>query len=81
MKSTRASTQDRSPASWLTSSFLQVRDFRKSVSTLLTCRLDSYDVNVSPDKRTIFLHSEGNLITALKVGHSAFRKQIAAHAS
>ena len=51
------------------------------MSTLLTCRLDSYDVNVSPDKRTIFLHSEGNLITALKVGHSAFRKQIAAHAS
>lgn len=27
---------------------------------------DAYDVNVSPDKRTIFLHSEGNLITALK---------------
>ncbi|KAF8151454.1 histidine kinase-like ATPase [Crassisporium funariophilum] len=28
---------------------------------------DSYDVNVSPDKRTILLHSEGNLISALKV--------------
>ncbi|GAA5930279.1 ATP-binding mismatch repair protein [Sporobolomyces koalae] len=27
---------------------------------------DAYDVNVSPDKRTIFLHSEGNLIAALK---------------
>ncbi|KAI5478147.1 hypothetical protein MNV49_005411 [Pseudohyphozyma bogoriensis] len=27
---------------------------------------DAYDVNVSPDKRTIFLNSEGNLITALK---------------
>ncbi|KAH9481880.1 Mismatch repair endonuclease PMS2 [Psilocybe cubensis] len=27
---------------------------------------DSYDVNVSPDKRTILLHSEGSLITALK---------------
>jgi hypothetical protein len=25
---------------------------------------DSCDVNVSPDKRTIFLHNEGNLITA-----------------
>ncbi|GAA5924222.1 hypothetical protein JCM1841_006879 [Sporobolomyces salmonicolor] len=28
---------------------------------------DAYDVNVSPDKRTIFLHSEGNLIAALKI--------------
>ncbi|BGO92545.1 ATP-binding mismatch repair protein [Rhodotorula toruloides] len=27
---------------------------------------DAYDVNVSPDKRTIFLHSETNLIRALK---------------
>ncbi|BGP25673.1 ATP-binding mismatch repair protein [Rhodotorula toruloides] len=27
---------------------------------------DAYDVNVSPDKRTIFLHSEMNLILALK---------------
>ncbi|KWU43746.1 DNA mismatch repair protein MutL, partial [Rhodotorula sp. JG-1b] len=27
---------------------------------------DAYDVNVSPDKRTIFLHSEGNLIACLK---------------
>ncbi|BGP33218.1 ATP-binding mismatch repair protein [Rhodotorula toruloides] len=27
---------------------------------------DAYDVNVSPDKRTIFLHSETNLILALK---------------
>ena len=26
------------------------------------------DVNVSPDKRTILLHSEKNLIVALKVG-------------
>ena len=31
------------------------------------CSIDAYDVNVSPDKRTIFLHSEGNLISALKV--------------
>lgn len=28
---------------------------------------DSCDINVSPDKRTILLHSEGNLIRALKV--------------
>ncbi|KAF5319675.1 hypothetical protein D9619_008398 [Psilocybe cf. subviscida] len=27
---------------------------------------ESYDVNVSPDKRTILLHSEGNLVSALK---------------
>ncbi|TFK38593.1 hypothetical protein BDQ12DRAFT_651711 [Crucibulum laeve] len=27
---------------------------------------ESCDINVSPDKRTIFLHSEGNLISALK---------------
>ncbi|KDQ22881.1 hypothetical protein PLEOSDRAFT_1051048, partial [Pleurotus ostreatus PC15] len=27
---------------------------------------DSYDVNVSPDKRTIFLHNEANLIAALR---------------
>ena len=29
--------------------------------------LESYDVNVSPDKRTILVHSEANLISALKV--------------
>lgn len=29
--------------------------------------LDSCDINVSPDKRTILLHSEGNLVRALKV--------------
>jgi DNA mismatch repair protein PMS2 len=28
---------------------------------------DSCDINVSPDKRTILLHSENNLIEALKV--------------
>lgn len=27
---------------------------------------DAYDVNVSPDKRSIFLHSEGNLVAELK---------------
>lgn len=30
--------------------------------------LDAVDVNVSPDKREIFVHSENNLIEALKVG-------------
>ena len=29
--------------------------------------IDSLDINVSPDKRTIFIHSEDNLVTALKV--------------
>ncbi|SGY15332.1 BQ5605_C013g07330 [Microbotryum silenes-dioicae] len=29
-------------------------------------RADAYDVNVSPDKRTIFLHQEGKLIASLK---------------
>lgn len=29
--------------------------------------LDAVDVNVSPDKREIFVHSENNLIEALKV--------------
>ena len=29
--------------------------------------LDAYDVNVSPDKRTILIHHEGSLITELKV--------------
>ncbi|GAA5849218.1 hypothetical protein JCM8547_006479 [Rhodosporidiobolus lusitaniae] len=33
---------------------------------------DAYDVNVSPDKRTIFMHSEGNLISALKAALSDF---------
>ncbi|GAA5987368.1 hypothetical protein JCM10908_001929 [Rhodotorula pacifica] len=33
---------------------------------------DAYDVNVSPDKRTIFLHSEGNLIACLKEALTRF---------
>lgn len=33
---------------------------------------DAYDVNVSPDKRTIFLHSEGNLIACLKEALARF---------
>lgn len=28
---------------------------------------DSVDINVSPDKKTIYLHSEGNLIASLVV--------------
>jgi DNA mismatch repair protein PMS2 len=34
----------------------------------LTLPTDSYDVNVSPDKRTIFLHDEQQLVEALKTG-------------
>lgn len=34
---------------------------------LIVSIADSMDVNVSPDKRTILLHSEKNLIEALKV--------------
>ncbi|PWN21887.1 DNA mismatch repair protein MutL [Microstroma glucosiphilum] len=33
-----------------------------------TLPTDSYDVNVSPDKRTIFLHDEQQLVEALKTG-------------
>jgi DNA mismatch repair ATPase MutL len=40
--------------------------------TLMHAYVDSYDVNVSPDKRSIFLHSEQNLIEALKVWLIAF---------
>ena len=37
------------------------------ISIDLTVISEVYDVNVSPDKRTILLHSEGNLISSLKV--------------
>ncbi|KAK4049596.1 ATP-binding mismatch repair protein [Microbotryomycetes sp. JL201] len=37
-----------------------------------TIAADSYDVNVSPDKRTIYLHSENNLLTALRVRSQLF---------
>src|SRR5690606_22109710 len=29
--------------------------------------LDSYDVNVTPDKRTLYIHDENNFIEAIKV--------------
>lgn len=38
-----------------------------SILALPRIQIDAYDVNVSPDKRSIFLHSEQNLIEALKV--------------
>ena len=43
--------------------------FVMTSSYLLTLSLypDACDTNVSPDKRTILLHSEGNLVQALKV--------------
>ena len=34
---------------------------------------DAVDINVSPDKRTIFLHSEDKLVVALKVRFGCFR--------
>ncbi|KAF8881693.1 histidine kinase-like ATPase [Gymnopilus junonius] len=37
---------------------------------------ESYDVNVSPDKRTILLHSEGNLVSALKVNTCSFLRMM-----
>jgi DNA mismatch repair protein PMS2 len=36
----------------------------------------SVDINVSPDKRTIYLHSEANLIDSLTVGSYKFRKLV-----
>lgn len=32
--------------------------------------LDAYDVNVSPDKRTILLHDQADLLENLKVSYS-----------
>jgi DNA mismatch repair protein PMS2 len=34
-------------------------------------RIDTVDINVSPDKRTIFLHSEGSFVDALKAALEA----------
>ncbi|SCZ87335.1 BZ3500_MvSof-1268-A1-R1_Chr2-2g04801 [Microbotryum saponariae] len=50
---------------------LQTRSQHSSNSSISICiRVldvpDAYDVNVSPDKRTIFLHQEGKLIASLK---------------
>ena len=36
-------------------------------SGLITTHTDTCDINVSPDKRTIFLHGENHLVQALKV--------------
>jgi len=33
----------------------------------LTLPTDGYDVNVTPDKRTVFVHAEKAIIEALKV--------------
>ena len=37
------------------------------IPRLIATYIDACDINVSPDKRTIFLHSENNLVQALKV--------------
>lgn len=34
--------------------------------------VESVDINVSPDKRTIMLHSESNLLSALRIGLEQF---------
>lgn len=33
-------------------------------------RTDAYDLNIDPNKRTVFIHSEHNLIEALKVSNT-----------
>ncbi|KAF9484575.1 DNA mismatch repair protein MutL [Pholiota conissans] len=47
------------------------RSFNATQSPFIVANIilptETYDVNVSPDKRTILLHSEGNLISALKL--------------
>lgn len=55
--------------SLLISSCPPVYTFTREVNSLSHSNLntDFYDVNVSPDKRTIFLHSEKQLVEALKV--------------
>jgi len=44
-----------------------MRQYFASRSRLFTYHADSTDVNVSPDKRTIFILHEENLIEQLKV--------------
>lgn len=69
-RSTKALILDPSPVLLRISSLLQVGVIFVSlvkITTLTYSPPDTYDVNVSPDKRTIFLHSEGNLVAALKV--------------
>ncbi|KAK4700264.1 DNA mismatch repair protein PMS2, partial [Phenoliferia sp. Uapishka_3] len=54
---------------------LEISNLALSHLTMRPRALDAYDVNVSPDKRTIFLHSEGNLIAALTVSSVSFLYQ------
>jgi DNA mismatch repair ATPase MutL len=60
---------------------LSILDFRIPAGQLSVLRqesradtvVESVDINVSPDKRTIFLHSEVNLISALRVSQKRTR--------
>lgn len=45
---------------------LDTSTFNETVSCLLLTFRDAYDVNVSPDKRTILLHDQGALLESLK---------------
>lgn len=67
-------------------SSLLILSFRKVCSaaqdlclTLRYITLDAYDVNVSPDKRTILIHHEGSLITELKVRNPTLVKSVSFH--
>lgn len=66
-RSTAATTRINRPALSPISWSLRVIFFSSSSCVLLTRCIDAYDVNLSPDKRTILIHSETNLIEALKL--------------
>jgi hypothetical protein len=44
-----------------------VLNFQVQTCIYLTSLLDTYHVNVTPDKRSILLYNEGSLILALKL--------------
>ncbi len=49
------------------SSLTRVSGKERTGASLLTT-IDTYDVNVSPDKRTILLHDQSTLLNSLRVG-------------
>lgn len=58
------------------SSSTPVRSKRRLYNHLLIAT-DAYDVNVSPDKRTILLHEQNTLLDSLKVSHQLSRRTYA----
>lgn len=44
-----------------------MQPFPRKVILLTVRSVDAYDVNVSPDKRTILLHDQNELLESLKV--------------